>query len=60
MVWLGKDLIDHLVPTPLPWPGSPSPTTGGSKPHPASSWILTGRGHPQLLWAIYSCDWPPS
>jgi len=19
MVWVGKDLIDHLIPTPLPW-----------------------------------------
>ena len=24
MVWIGKDLKDHLVPTPLPWAGTPS------------------------------------
>jgi len=22
MVWVGRDLIDHLVPTPLPWTGA--------------------------------------
>jgi len=31
MVWVGKDLIDHLVPTPLPWAGKPSTKTGCSK-----------------------------
>jgi len=23
MVWVGRDLIDHLIPTPLPWAGTP-------------------------------------
>jgi len=27
MVWVGRDLIDHLVPTPLPWAGTPSHQT---------------------------------
>jgi len=30
------DLIDHLVPTPLPWAGTPSSRRGCSKPH--STW----------------------
>jgi len=24
MVWVGRDLTDHLLPTPLPWAGTPS------------------------------------
>jgi len=34
MVWVGRDLKDHLVPTPLSWAGAPSTRSGGSKPHP--------------------------
>jgi len=34
MVWLGRDLIDHLVPAPLPWAGTPCVRPGCSKPHP--------------------------
>uniref|UniRef100_A0A8C0AQG3 C2H2-type domain-containing protein n=1 Tax=Buteo japonicus TaxID=224669 RepID=A0A8C0AQG3_9AVES len=29
-----KDVKDHLVPTPLPWAGTPSTRPGCSKPHP--------------------------
>ena len=34
MVWVGKDLIDHLVPTPLPWAGPSATRPGCSKPCP--------------------------
>jgi len=34
MVWVGRDLIDHLVPVPLPGAGTPSTRPGCSKPHP--------------------------
>jgi len=40
MVWDGKDLIDHLVPTPLPWAGTPSTRPGCSKPRPSWPWTL--------------------
>jgi len=44
MVWVGRDLIDHLVPLPLPWAGTPSARPTCSKP-----WTLPRRGHSQLL-----------
>jgi len=28
MVWVGRDLIDQVVPTPLPWAGTPSTRPG--------------------------------
>jgi len=34
MVWFGRNLIDHLIPTPLPWAATPSTRLGWSKPHP--------------------------
>jgi len=34
MVWVGQDLKDHLVPTPLPWTGTPSTRPDRSKTHP--------------------------
>jgi len=36
MVWVGRDLKDHLVPTPLPWAETPSTKPRCSKPHPTS------------------------
>jgi len=51
MIWVGRDLVGHLVPIPLPWAGTPSTRPGCSKPHPAWPSALPGRGHPQLLWA---------
>jgi len=60
MVRVGRDLKDHLVPTPLTWAGTPSTRSGFSKPHPAWPWTLPGRGHPQLLWATRSSASPPS
>jgi len=49
MVWVGKDLKDHLVRTPLAWAGTPSARPGCSKPHPTWAWTLPGRGQLQLL-----------
>ena len=34
MVWVGRNLKDHLVPTPLPWTGTSSTRPGCSEPHP--------------------------
>jgi len=34
MVWAGRDLIDHLVPSHLLWAGTPSTTPRCSKLHP--------------------------
>jgi len=48
MVWVGRDLKDHLIPTPLPWAGTSSTRPGCPKPHPAWPWTLPGRGQPQL------------
>jgi len=42
MVWVRRDLIDHLVPTPLPWAGTPSTRPGCSKPHPVWPWDRGG------------------
>ena len=56
MVWVGRDLKDHLVPTPLPWAGTPSTRPGCSKSHPAWPWTLPGRGQPQLRWDnLFQC-----
>jgi len=33
-VWLGRNLKDHLVPTLLPWAGTPSTRSDCSKPRP--------------------------
>jgi len=43
MVWVGRDLMDHLVPIPLPWAGTPSTRPRCSPPHPAWPWTLPGR-----------------
>lgn len=39
MVWVGSDLKDHLIPIPLQWAGTPSTTSGCSKPHPTWSYF---------------------
>jgi len=58
MLRVGRDLKDHLVPTPLPWASSTRP--GCSELHPTWPWTLPGRGHPQLLWATCASASPPS
>jgi len=40
MIWIGRDFIDHSVPTPLPRAETPSTRTGCSKPHPTWPWTL--------------------
>jgi len=45
MVWVGRHLKDHLVPTPLPWTGTPSTTSGYSQSHPAWPSTLPGMIH---------------
>jgi len=60
MVWVGRDLKDHLVPTPLPWAGAPSTRPGCSELHSNWPWTLPGRGHPQLLWATRASASPSS
>jgi len=52
MVWDGRDVKDHLVPTPVPWWGTASTRPDRSKLHPTWPWKLQGRGHPQLLWEL--------
>jgi len=59
MVWVGRDLKDHLAPTRRPQPGTPSTRPGCSKPRPAWPWTLPGSRHLQLLWAICSSVSPP-
>jgi len=54
MVRVGRDLKDHLVPTPLPWTGTSSTSPRCSELHPTWPWALPGRGHPQLLWTMWS------
>ena len=52
MVSFGRNLKDHLVPTPLPWAGTLSTIPGCSKPCPSCPWTLPGIGQPQVLWTI--------
>jgi len=47
MIWVGRDLKDHLVPTRLPLTGTLPTRPGCSKPHPTWPWTLPGRGQPQ-------------
>jgi len=60
MIWVGKDVINHLVPSPLPWAGTPSTTPISSTTYLTWPWTLPGRGHPELLWATYSSASAPS
>jgi len=60
MVWVGRDIIDCLVPTALPWAGTLSTRPGCSKPHPTWPWTLPGKGHPQFVWATCSSASPSS
>lgn len=41
-VWGGRDFRDHLIPTPLPWGGTPSTKPGCSQPHPTWPWTQLG------------------
>jgi len=50
MAWIGRNLKDNLVPTPLPWAGLPTTGSGCSDPYPAWTWVPPRMGHPQFLW----------
>ena len=52
MVWVGSDFKDHLVPTPLPWAGTPSARPGCSKLHPTWPWTLPGMEPIACVFAI--------
>lgn len=39
MVWVGRDLEDYLVPTCLPWAGTPSTRPGSLKPTLRGSYL---------------------
>jgi len=58
MVWVRKDLKNHVVPSPLPWAGTPS--TSCSKTHPTWLWTLPGRGHPEIVWETCASASPTS
>lgn len=60
MAWVGRNLKDHLVSTPLRWTGTPFTRPGCSGPHPTCPWTLPEMGHPQFLWAPCSDVSPPS
>lgn len=53
IVWVGKDLTDHLVPIALLWIGTTFTRPGCWKSHLTWSWTLLGMGHLYLFWAIY-------
>jgi len=44
MAWVGRDLKDHVVPSPLPWAGTPSTRPVCSKPHPPGLEDCQGEG----------------
>jgi len=52
MVWVGRDLKDYLVPTPLPQTGMPASKwgtrSGYPRPFPAWLWIPPSVGHLEL------------
>jgi len=60
MVCVERDVINHVIPIPLPRGGTPSTRPGCSKPRPAWPWTFPGRGHPQVPWATCSSALPPS
>ena len=51
MVWVGRDLKDHLVPPPLPWAGTPSTRPGCSKPH-AEYLLKVGDGPHSMFLSV--------
>lgn len=40
MVWVDRELKDHLIPTHLPWAGTATIKPGCSEPHPIWSWAF--------------------
>ena len=70
MGWVGRDLIDHLVPNTLLWAGASSTRPGCSKPCPAWPWTLPGASwlvlasgegevsHPSPHWEVLKAACP--
>ena len=61
MVWAGRDSKDHLVPTPLPWAGTPSTRPGCSEEvlhlsdlFVAFLWTHFNRSISSLCWELQS------
>lgn len=48
LIWVRKDLKDHLVPTNLQWTETPSSTPGCTNPHPVWPEQHTGRSTTSL------------
>jgi len=63
MVWVGRALIDHPVPTPCRVQGPLPPDQGAPRPIPALSQLALNTAReeqPQLLWAARARASPPS
>lgn len=58
MVWVGRELKDHPVPTPLPWVGTLFSRPSCLDLHPSQP--APGMGHPLFLWATWSSVSPSS
>lgn len=57
MVWVGRDVKNHVAPKPLPWPSwAGIHFTGPACLKPCPNWLgtLPGMGHAFLLWAMHS------
>ena len=59
MTWVGRDLKDHLVPTPLPWAGLPTTKSGiysGAQQEVESHVLSLPQQYDgaQLGWAYFS------
>lgn len=54
MLWVGRDLKDHVVPKPCHGLPISSTKSGCSKFHPTRPWTLSGVGRPQLLFQCFS------
>ena len=61
IIWIGRDLKDHQVPTPLPQAGllitRSSTRSDCPGPHPTWPWTLPGKGHLPHFWAACSSTW---
>lgn len=54
MIWLKRDLKDHLIASPLTW--DLSTREGCTKPHPSWQWMVFDSRHGELWWAL--SVWP--
>lgn len=56
VVWVEKDIKNHLVPTALPWPGTPSTKRG--YPGPLPTWNISRDMHSLYGGAAHSEQLP--